>query len=67
MKSTNQHIKNLKKNCDSYLKNGKEPKIPNGATQRNLRVQFKILKKISEHQINQSERKSSQKKVFKVL
>jgi hypothetical protein len=34
-----------------------------GATRRNLRAQPKILKKISEHQINQSKRKFSQKLV----
>jgi hypothetical protein len=33
-----------------------------GATRRNLQAQPKILKKLSEHQINQSERKLSQKK-----
>jgi hypothetical protein len=33
------------------------------ATRRNLRARPKILKKISEHQINQSKRKFSQKKV----
>jgi hypothetical protein len=32
-----------------------------GATRRNLRAQPKILKKISEHQINESKRKFSQK------
>jgi hypothetical protein len=34
-----------------------------GATRGNLRARPKILKKISEHQINQSKRKFSQKKV----
>jgi hypothetical protein len=33
-----------------------------GATRRNLRAQPKILKKLSEHQINESERKFSQEK-----
>jgi hypothetical protein len=34
-----------------------------GATRRNLRARPKILKKISEHQIDPSKRKFSQKKV----
>jgi hypothetical protein len=34
-----------------------------GATRRNLKARPKILEKISEHQINQSARKFSQKKV----
>jgi hypothetical protein len=33
-----------------------------GATQRNLKAHSKILKKLSQHQINQSERTLSQKK-----
>jgi hypothetical protein len=33
-----------------------------GATRRNLQVQPKILKKLLEHQINQSKRKNFQKK-----
>jgi hypothetical protein len=42
----------------------KEPKICIGASRRNLRAQPKILKNLSEHQINQSEinRKCTQKK-----
>jgi hypothetical protein len=32
-----------------------------GATRRNLQTRPKILEKLSEHQINQSERKCSQK------
>jgi hypothetical protein len=40
-----------------YLKSVKEPKIRMGATQRNSQVQPKILKKLLEQQINQSERK----------
>jgi hypothetical protein len=49
------------KNRVSYLKSGKEPKICMGATRRNLQARPKILKKISEHQINQSERNPFQK------
>jgi hypothetical protein len=37
-----------------------------GATRRNLRARHKILKKLSKHQINQSERKFSKNKVFLV-
>jgi hypothetical protein len=36
-----------------------------GATRRNLQAQPKILKKNSKHQINQSERKFSQKTMFR--
>jgi hypothetical protein len=54
--------KNSQKNCVSYLESGKEPKICMGATLQNLQTRPKILKKLSEHQINQSERKFSQKK-----
>jgi hypothetical protein len=38
-----------------------------GATQRNLRARPIILKKISEHQINQSKRNFSQKSMFSTL
>jgi hypothetical protein len=38
-----------------------EPKICIRATRRNLQAQPKILKKLSEHQINQSERKLPKK------
>jgi hypothetical protein len=38
-----------------------------GATRRNLRDQPKILKKLSEHQIYQSEQKCSQKKYVQYL
>jgi hypothetical protein len=40
----------------------KEPKIRMGATRRNLQAQPKILKKLPEHQIYQSNRKFFQKK-----
>jgi hypothetical protein len=50
------------KNGVSYLKSGKEPKSCMRATQQNLLARPKILKRISEHQINQSERKIFQKK-----
>jgi hypothetical protein len=43
-----------------YLKSVKKPKIRMGATRRNLQAQPKILKKLSENQINQSKRKCSQ-------
>jgi hypothetical protein len=42
--------------------NEKEPKIRMGATRRNLQAQPKMLKKKSEHQIYQSEQKTSQQK-----
>jgi hypothetical protein len=45
------------------VKKEKEPKIRMGATRRNLQAQPKILKKSSKHQIYQSERKFSQKKL----
>jgi hypothetical protein len=38
-----------------------------GATRRNFQAQPKILKKLSENQINQSERKFAQKKNFQYL
>jgi hypothetical protein len=38
-----------------------------GATRRNLQAQPKILKKNLEHQINQSEQKTSQKSMFSTL
>jgi hypothetical protein len=38
-----------------------------GATRRNLQTQSKILKKSSKHQINQSERKFSQKNCVSYL
>jgi hypothetical protein len=44
-------------------KSVKEPKFRMGANRWNLQAQPKILKKLSEHQIDQSERKFSQKKV----
>jgi hypothetical protein len=51
------------KNYVSYLKSVKEPKICMRATRRNLQAQPsaqpKMLKKKSEHQINQSEQKFS--------
>jgi hypothetical protein len=37
-----------------------------GATRRNLQARPKILKKLLKHQINQSERKISQKKIYLV-
>jgi hypothetical protein len=60
-KSTNQNENFPKKNYVSYLKSVKEPKLRVGATRRNLQVQTKMLKKLSEHQSNQSEQKISQK------
>jgi hypothetical protein len=45
----------------------KEPKIRMGATLRNLQAQPQILKKLLEHQINQSEQKISQKNYFSYL
>jgi hypothetical protein len=45
----------------------KNPKIRIRATRRNLQVQPKILKKSSKHQINQSERKLSQKNYVSFL
>jgi hypothetical protein len=50
-----------KKNYVSYFKSVKEQKIRMGATRRNLQAP-KILKKLSEHQIDQSEQKFSEKK-----
>jgi hypothetical protein len=47
-------IQNLKKNV-SYLNRKNEPKICMRATRQNLHDQPKILKKLLEHQINQSE------------
>jgi hypothetical protein len=38
-----------------------------GATRQNVQAQPKILKKSSKHQINQSERKISQKTMFRTL
>jgi hypothetical protein len=38
-----------------------------GATRGNLQAQPKILKKVSEHQINQSEQKFYQKSMFSTL
>jgi hypothetical protein len=52
-KSTNQNEDFPKKNYVSYLKSLKEPKIRLGATLWNLQAQPKMLKKLSEHQINQ--------------
>jgi hypothetical protein len=60
IKSTNQNEKFSKKSM--YLKSVKEPNIRMEATRRNLRARLKILKKISDCQINQSKRKFSQKK-----
>jgi hypothetical protein len=62
--STKIKTKNASKNYVSYLNSGREPKICIGATQRNLQAQPIILKKLSEHQINQSDRKFSLKKMF---
>jgi hypothetical protein len=45
-----------------YLKSVKEPNIRMEATRRNLRARLKILKEISDCQINQSKPKFSQKK-----
>jgi hypothetical protein len=51
-----------------YLKSVKVPKVRMEATQRNLHAaRHKIFKNLLEHQINQSERKSSQKKYIKYL
>jgi hypothetical protein len=38
-----------------------------GPTRRNLQARPKILKKLSEHQINQSERKFPKKSMFSTL
>jgi hypothetical protein len=53
--------KNFPKIYVSSLKSVKEPKIHMGATRRNLQAQLKILNKSWKPQINQSERKFSQK------
>jgi hypothetical protein len=55
-------LKYFQKKYVWYLKSVKEPNICMEATRRNLRARFKILKKISDCQINQSKRKFSQKK-----
>jgi hypothetical protein len=67
IKRTNQPIRTkiFLKNYVSSLKSVKEPKIRMGATRRSLQAQLKILKKLSEHQIYQSERKFSQKTMFR--
>jgi hypothetical protein len=66
-KSTNQNEFFLKKKYGQYLKSEKEPKIRMGATRRNLHARPKILKKLSEHQINQSEQKKFKKSMFSTL
>jgi hypothetical protein len=38
-----------------------------GATRRSLQAQPKIIKKLSEHQINYSERKFSEKNILSTL
>jgi hypothetical protein len=51
-----------KKSQIKYFKSEKKAKIRMKATRHNLQAQPKMLQKLSEHQINQSEQKISQKK-----